>query len=356
MSDPIATNESFEIKRVQMMAAAAMSAFMHQLGGIYPPRTGSAWNPNHFAHFLNGDRWRKDDQIIDFHHDGHDHRKSEYVLFSDVFYGPESDFEEGTPQLLQNVDLNVDGLSKIFDNSKGKDTLHIAFSEAVELLNSVTTSIKDAFTFDTTTTSETTVSGEYAGVSLEEKLTEEVHVGEEHEKGRDEEESKTLSDEVAIEFDCPPGAIVQVFLTKEHQRELIPTKGKFVVDFSIEFKLRHWWNHRAGGIQYRAHGQDYFKVSSVQGLYELMRGADTDYPGLAGFWQDGNACQSEVRDGILHLLAADNRAYYLDADKMRVIENNASYSVVDLETVHHGDGQVIDLSDEEDREAYTKAA
>ena len=37
MSDPIATNESFEIKRVQMMAAAAMSAFMHQLGGIYPP-------------------------------------------------------------------------------------------------------------------------------------------------------------------------------------------------------------------------------------------------------------------------------------------------------------------------------
>ena len=104
MTDPIATNESFEIKRVQMMAAAAMSAFMHQLGGIYPPRTGSAWNPNHFAHFLNGDRWRKDDQIIDFHHDGHDHRKSEYVLFSDVFYGPESDFEEGTPQLLQNVD------------------------------------------------------------------------------------------------------------------------------------------------------------------------------------------------------------------------------------------------------------
>ena len=32
MRDPIATNESYEIKRIQMMAAAAMSAFMHQLG------------------------------------------------------------------------------------------------------------------------------------------------------------------------------------------------------------------------------------------------------------------------------------------------------------------------------------
>ena len=34
------------------------------------------------------------------------------------FYGPESDFTEGTPKLLQNVDLNVDGLTKVFDNSQ----------------------------------------------------------------------------------------------------------------------------------------------------------------------------------------------------------------------------------------------
>ena len=356
MADPIATNESYEIKRIQMMAAAAMAAFMHQLGGVYPPRSPNAWSPRVFDQFLHTDRWRKDRQIIDFHYDPHDGRKSEYVLFANPFYGPESDFEEGTPKLLQNVGLNVDGLTKIFDNSKGLDPLHIAFTQAVELDNSVTTSVKNAFTFDTTTTSETTVSGEYAGVSLEEKLTEEVHVGEASEKGRDEAESKVESDGVAVEFDCPPGAVKQVNFTKEHQRELIPVKGKFVVDFEIQMKLRHWWNHQAGGIQYRESGQDVFKVESVQGLYELMHGVDTDYPHLAGFWQDGNACQPQVRDGMLHLLAADNRAYYLDADKTRVIENNADYQVVDIETIQHGDGQVIDLSDEEDRESYTKAA
>ena len=59
---------------------------------------------------------------------------------------------------------------------------------------------------------------------------------------------------------------------------------------------------------------------------------------------------------MLHLLAADNRAYYLDADKTRIIENNADYQVVDIETVQHGDGQVIDLSDEEDRNEYAGAA
>ena len=37
------------------------------------------------------------------------------------FYGPESDFVEGQPKILQNATLNVDGLTKIFDNSKGGD-------------------------------------------------------------------------------------------------------------------------------------------------------------------------------------------------------------------------------------------
>ena len=92
-------------------------------------------------------------------------------MFSDPVYGPDSDFVEGTPKLLTPVELNVDGLTKIFDNSKGKDPLHIAYEEAVELENRVETSVRNAFTFDVTTTSETTVSGSYAGAELEEKLT-----------------------------------------------------------------------------------------------------------------------------------------------------------------------------------------
>ena len=64
MTDPAATNESFEIKRVHMAAAACAAAFMHQLGGIAMPRTSLAWNPQVYNHFLNGDRWRKDNQVM----------------------------------------------------------------------------------------------------------------------------------------------------------------------------------------------------------------------------------------------------------------------------------------------------
>ena len=100
------------------------------------------------------------------------------------------------------------------------------------------------FTFDVTTSSETTVSGSNTrGASLEEKLTTEVHVGLEREK-REETRRRARIQEtaVAVEFDCPAGAIKQVNITKKHQRELIPVSGNFVVDFSMDLKLRHWWN------------------------------------------------------------------------------------------------------------------
>ena len=168
------------------------------------------------------------------------------------------------------------------------------------------------------------------------------------------EESKSVETGVAVEFDCPAGAIKQVHITKDHKRELIPVSGLFVVDFKITFKLYHWWNHDAGGIKYRDSGQDTFTADSVQGLYELMRGVDTDYPHLAGFWQDGNANQSEVHNGILRLLDYRNRSYTLELDKTRIIENNENYKVTDLESVSHGKGEVVNLSDQENVDRYTQ--
>ena len=353
---PTATNESYEIKRIEEVASACVAAFMHQLGSPSPPRSGAAWDHESYIHFLTTDQWRKDNQKLWFHYDHHDGRKSEGVEFVTPFYGPESDFTEGTPKLLQNVDLNVDGLTKVFDNSRSRDPLHIAYEQAVELVNSVSVGVKQEFTFDLTVSEETTISGSYGGASLEQKLSTEVHTGFSKETSRDESESKTASDAVAIEFDCPAGAIKQVVCTKQRQRELIPVKGVFVVDFGMRLKLRHWWNHGAGGVQFRESGQDLFEVDSVQGLYNLMRGVDTNYPHLSGFWQSAGACTPEVRNGMLHLLHPANRSYYLDADKLRVIENNANYSVSDLESTNHGNGAVIDLSDEQNRDAYGKAA
>ena len=95
-----------------------------------------------------------------------------------------------------------------------------------------------------------------------------------------------------------------------------------MVDFKIEFQLYHWWNHdrgRKSSIAVMAKTR--FKAESVQGLYELMRGVDTDYPHLAGFLAGRETRnQAEVHNGILHLLDYRNRSYTLELDKTRVIE------------------------------------
>ena len=70
-----------------------------------------------------------------------------------------------------------------------------------------------------------------------------------------------------------------------------------------------------------------------------MRGVDTDYPHLAGFWQNGNVCWPQARGAMLHLLHPANRTYSLDGDKMRVIESNEDFVILDLVTVNHGDRQ-----------------
>ena len=349
MSAP--TNESYEIKRVQAVVAACISPLMHQLGG----QVGyylTPWKPEVMRSFMSSIRWRKDHQVIDFRYDHHDGRHSENVQFSDAFYGPESDFAEGTPKLLEDVNLRDDGKSKIFDNSKGSDPIHIAYEEEVDLENSVTTSLKNSFTFDTTVGTETTVSGEYAGVSLEEKITAEVHTGFSKEEGKDTEESKTESETVAIEFDCHPGGIKLLEVNKEHKRELIPLAGKFILDFSIELELYHWWKD-APGTKWRPSKTRTFKVSSVEGLLQFAQGVDTNYPTMAGFWNDHSTPQS-LRDSLTRLLDPANRSYTLDADKMRILENNTSYKVTDLATPSAHGLEVVDLSDEENRDKYTQ--
>ena len=232
MAEPTVTNESYKVKQVQILTAACVAPLMYSLGAKYTPLKANTWEPSVYDQFLNADRWAKDYQVVDFHHDGHDHRHSEYVEFSDMFYGPESDFVEGTPTLLKPVDLDVDGLTKVFDNSKGKDPLHIAYTEEVALENTVATSVKNSFTFDLTVGSETTVSGSYAGASLSQQLSTEIHTGFSKETSKDESESKTETTSVAVEFDCPAGSVKKVVITKEHQRILTPISGQFVIDFS----------------------------------------------------------------------------------------------------------------------------
>ena len=91
----------------------------------------------------------------------------------------------------------------------------------------------------------------------------------------------------------------------------------------------------------------------MEGLLQFAQGVDTNYPTMAGFWNDPSTPQS-LRDSLTRLLDPANRSYTLDADKMRVLENNTTYKVTDLETPSGHGLEVVDLSEEENRDRYAK--
>ena len=70
-------------------------------------------------------------------------------------------------------------------------------------------------------------------------------------------------------------------------------------------------------------------------MLQFAQGVDTNFPSMEGFWNDRSTPQS-LRDSLSRLLDPANRSYTLDADKMRILENNATYTVTDLAEAAHG--------------------
>ena len=345
------TNESYEVKRVQLLTAACLAGLMHQLGGRAIPWRAGAWNLANVRSIAHGDRWRKNYQHVDFHYDHHDGRKSEGISFSDVFYGPTTAFVEGTPVLLENVELRVDAQSKVFDNSRGATPYHVAFEQEVALERSVSSHIASTFTLDVTETAEVTAGAEFPGGSVEAKFGLETHQGWAEEKAKDEAENKSTSDTVALEFDVAPGAITLLEVIKDHQRERVPRRGVFEIDFALILHFAHWRGD-AHGSHYRRHGLEDIKLQGLADLMQFVRGTNTAYPEMAGFWEDSRACPIRVKNGINHIMAPANRSYYLDVPKERVFEKNADYRLTSLDSASHEAAagvQVVDVSDEEDR-------
>ena len=149
----------------------------------------------------------------------------------------------------------------------------------------------------------------------------------------------------------PSRGIKLLEVNKDHKRELIPTKGTVhpgffdkdcLVPLVAESARNEVSPEQNAGVQ----------CFSVEGLLQFAQGVDTDYPTMAGFWNDKSTPQS-LRDSLTRLLDPANRSYELDADKMRVLENNATYTITDLKTTDYDHGlEVVDLSNEQDRSEY----
>ena len=135
---------------------------MHDTGAAVNWLPG-AWGDTEIRETVIQDLWRKDSMKMYLRpkgYDHHDHRKSEGVYFFKPYYDPTlSKIAYGADRKVDDAEEVDDGLTKVFDNSRGKTDAIVHYTESVEMDNSVSHEISQGMNMDVT--SETTVSGEY---------------------------------------------------------------------------------------------------------------------------------------------------------------------------------------------------
>lgn len=313
-------NQSFLMKQMQTTVAACMSSLIHDIANTAWWVPG-VWNEP-FAVLDRPNAWRVGSEVFTFK-SGENGRNGATVTFTTPRWDPEtSNISYGPKRIAQNVEVNNDSKTKVIRNDTG-GPVHVSYDESEELTNSFSTSVTHGLTIDVTASSETTVSGSYAGVSAEEKVTTEFGVSTSSEESREESEEGTTSESISIDFDALAGQYYLVTITKEHEVTYQDFTIDGIMDFDIALDLQDQ-RDAANGSHYP--GQ-HVKLMGVQGFQQFVSGYDTNHPAMVGYYTKAN---SRVHNGINCVLDTDRRRIVVSGTNQASLESNADYRVEGL--------------------------
>ena len=188
---------------------------------------------------------------------------------------------------------------------------------------SFSTTVTHGITLDMTTSSETEVGGEYAGVSAKQTLTLEFGIETTDEETREESQEGTSEAAIDIEFDAEPRQYYLVTVTKEHATSYQPFSIDGVMDFDITIQMP---GNDGGRLGKHFPGKR-VQVQGLQGYEQFVRGFDTNYPKMQGFY---GAAQSRTKNCIAYVLNPDNRRVQVSGTNQASLESNADYHVEGL--------------------------
>ena len=272
--------------------------------------------------------WRIGHQHFDYRpQPGTDHNLGPYasVTFTNARWDPTySEITYGTKRIAQDVKLSDQGKTKVIQNDSDA-FVNVTYTESEALTNAFSTSVTHGLTLDMTTSSETKVGGEYAGVSAEETISVEFGVETTDEERREESQEGTSQASINIDFDAEPHQYYLVTITKENQTSYQPFSINGVMDFDIEIDMPG----NGGGRADRHYPGNRVRVQGIQGYEQFVRGFDTNYPKMAGFY--GQA-QSRTTACISYVLDPQHRRIQVSGVHQATLDSNADYHVENLGT------------------------
>ena len=275
-----------------------MASMIHELADTAAWAPG-VWADPHKVLWYATD-WRVSNQKFTFRRNPGARNSYLSVTFTNARWDPEhSDISYGDKKVAQNVIVVNNAKTKVIRNDSDA-VVHVTYEESEELTNSFSTSITHGLTLDMTVSSETSVSGSYAGISAEEKITAEFGVETTSEESREKSEEGTKTEKIGIEFDAAPREYYLVTITKEHET----TYQDFTIDGVMDFDIRIDLAGQHGGLLRSHYPGDTVSVTGISGFEQFVYGFDTDYPAMQGFY---DAAFSRTRNGIACVLNSGRR-------------------------------------------------
>ena len=322
MSTPVTPNQSYLVKQMQTRIAACLAPFIHDV-------SRSAWwvdrpweKPMDVLWYPVG--WRKDNQYFKFRKQaGGGPGPFAKVTFSNVRWDPlRSKLNYGRKRVAQDVQLESNSKTKIIKNDTSS-LIKVNYDEEESVTDSFSTSITKGLTMDMSASSETTISGGYAGVSVEEKLTATFGVSKSREETHDKSVEGTRSEGLSIEFDAKAGLYYLVTITKEHETTYQDFDIDGVQDFASLIEMP-WEGVKRDLHRYPGHK---LQLNSIDDLEQLVHGYDTDYPYMEGYW---DKAYSRVRNALDYIFDPDHRRIIVSGTNQANLEKNVDYHVEEL--------------------------
>ena len=338
-SASVQPNQSYLVKQMQYEIAKQLTPMIAELATGRGPKGHTLEDGQPGWLLKPPSKWRKDNQVFDYHHIGS-------LRFENARFDPEhSNIQYGPKRVAANVAVNVDEKTKLI---KAGTDISVSYEESVDLTNSFSTAISQGMTLDISSkvSSETTVSGTYAGVSAEEKVSAEfgVDVSKSKEEEQEKSEEGTESEKLSIEFDAKAGNNYLVTISKEHET----TYQDFVIDGVMDFDIRIDYNlwvyvKKVDAFVPRHHTKT-VEVQGIAGFEQYVHGYDTNYPELKGYWK---RALERSRAGIEWTLDPKHRVLSVRGTNQASLENNATYNVEPLGNMIPDDYKHIPIIDAE---------
>ena len=323
-------NQSYLAKQQQYRLAACIGNVVADLSDLARSSPGP-WNTPG-ENVVRPDAWRKGKQRFELKAWPHmiDGRWGwgAYVLFTNARWDPDhSKINYGRKRAAQDAIVSSAGKTRLIQNDTD-GPLHVHYSESESLTNAYSTSVTQGLTLDLTVTSETTVSGSYAGVEAEEKLTTEFGVSTSREETHDQSTEGTSESSLEIEFDAEAGKYYLITITKEHQTTYQDFRIDGIMDYDIE--IGFGTGHDPVGASKRYYPGSPVKVQGLDGFRQFIYGFDTNYPKMRGYYP--HHAWARPRNAVGRILDPAMRHIEVSGTNQASLESNADYHVEPLGT------------------------